>query len=95
MRAEVAPWVTVGGLLCLAVVVALAANQVSKLDAGIAKLVTTTQPKDGEVQTYTSKVTNQSGLETTIVTTQQDGETIDVALARHLEACQKWQQTGG
>jgi len=77
--------ITLGGLVVVACVLAVAGYQVAQLDARIATLIRTKNQEE-RMQTLTETVTSQSGRTLTVTTTRGEGETIDSFIGRHNEA---------
>lgn len=77
---------TLGGLLCLAVVVAISAYHVAGLDNNISKLIKASGESRTMEQTLEQDVKNQAGETITVKTTRGPSETVEAFAARHQEA---------
>ena len=81
MQQQTSALVTLGGLVCVSVVLAMTSEHVVELDSRIALLITKEQ-QEQEVQTLTEKV--QVGERViTVTTTRGDNETVEAFVARH------------
>ena len=82
------PFVTLGALLTLCVVVVFTANQVAALDASLAQSFGS---RGSQMQEYVEEVTTQSGRTITVRTVRLDGETVQAWADRHDEAVREAQ----
>jgi len=81
MRDFVSP-LTLGVLAVLTIVGVFASNQLTRLDRGIADVVSGMHERQLTMQTFTEEVTVGT-RKITVSTTRQDGETLDAWIARH------------
>ena len=79
---------TLGGLLALSGVVALASHHVSGLDRNITNLIREARKPIQIMQTLTETVTTQSGRTIIVVTTRGEDETAADFAKRHDDAVQ-------
>lgn len=95
MRGVFAPWVTVGGMLVLAIVVAFSASQIATIDGKIGELVAPrNQQQEQDMDPLTTTVTNKDGIEITVETTKRADENDAQQLARHLARVALAQNSG-
>lgn len=83
MRSRLMPYITLGCLMALSVVVAVAASRIAGLEASIVNLIDLHRTN---MQTLTEVVTTQSGRTITVTTTRMENEGIDAFIGRHNEA---------
>ena len=84
MREQTASYVTIGGLICLSAVVALAAKTLYSLDGKLAAVITHSAPPPEEPKMQLTQVVAISEtVSITVTTTQQDSETAEECVARH------------
>ena len=76
-------FVTLGGLVCLAVVMSMATASVAGLDGKISSLLTQQLALKGDVMVLSEDVDRGEGRVTTVTTTKQDNETLAEFIARH------------
>tara|TARA_R110000782_G_scaffold253743_1_gene341930 strand:- start:11163 stop:11447 length:285 start_codon:yes stop_codon:yes gene_type:complete len=83
MRQQPATFATLGGLVCISVLVTMTGARVIDLDSRIARLITTNTDNADRMPTLTEQVKRPSGRITTVTTPALEGETPDAHLARH------------
>ena len=76
-------WVTLGGLGCLSILVALAASQVTSLSSKLTTLIELNPPRTSKMQTLKSNVTRPNGDVTEIITERGAGESEKDWFTRH------------
>jgi len=78
--------VTTGGLIVVAIAMAVVLSQVAHLSGHVQHLGELYQQRRERMQTLTENVTTTSGRVITVTTTRGENETIDAFIGRHNEA---------
>lgn len=85
MKQQTSAVMTLGGLVCVSVLLAMMASRVLDLDGKLARVIEHSTLKE-HMQTLSEVVTTSTGRKVTVTTQRYDGESIDAFVARHLLA---------